>query len=165
MFSVVAITPAIIVAVIASITLDIGLDRWFSIRTKAIVNSSLDVAEAYELENARYLNGQVLSMANDLDSSRSLFTLDRNGFADLFKRQTIGRGLIAAQLVDSQGDVILNADIEDGVRMPKMPLGTLGDASDGLPTLIRSGRTNLVGAVLKTAEYFKFISVCCAGAR
>lgn len=149
LFSVVAITPAIIVAIIASITLDVGLDRWFSIRTKAIVNSSLDVAEAYELENARYLNGQVLSMANDLDSSRSLFNLDRNGFADFFRRQTVGRGLIAAQLVDNQGGVILEADIEDGVTMPTMPFGTLDDASNGLPALIRSGRTNLVGAVLK----------------
>lgn len=149
LFSVVAITPAIIVAVIASITLDVGLDRWFSIRTKAIVNSSLDVAEAYELENARYLNGQVLSMANDLDSSRSLFNLDRNGFIDFFKRQTVGRGLIAAQLVDAKGGVILEADIEDGVTMPKMPTGTLEDASNGQPALIRSGRTNLVGAVLK----------------
>lgn len=149
LFSVVAITPAIIVAVIASITLDIGLDRWFSIRTKAIVSSSLDVAEAYELENARYLNGQVLSMANDLDSSRSLFNLDRNGFADFFERQTVGRGLIAAQLVDDRGDVVLEADIEDGVVMPQMPTGTLEDASNGEPALIRSGRTNLVGAVLK----------------
>lgn len=149
LFSVVAITPAIIVAIIASITLDVGLDRWFSIRTKAIVNSSLDVAEAYELENARYLNGQVLSMANDLDSSRSLFNLDRNGFADFFERQTVGRGLIAAQLVDSNGDVILEADIDGGVAMPNMPAGTLQDASSGLPALIRSGRTNLVGAVMK----------------
>ena len=47
MFSLVAVLPAILVAVIASITLDIGLDRWFEIRTKTIINSSLSIAEAY----------------------------------------------------------------------------------------------------------------------
>ncbi len=30
LFSIVAITPAILVAIFASITLDVGLDRWFS---------------------------------------------------------------------------------------------------------------------------------------
>ncbi|TIO41525.1 MAG: PAS domain-containing sensor histidine kinase, partial [Mesorhizobium sp.] len=44
MFALVAAIPAIMVAIIASITLDIGLDRWFEIRTKTIVNSSLSIA-------------------------------------------------------------------------------------------------------------------------
>ena len=38
MFALVAAIPAIMVAVIAAITLNIGLDRWFEIRTKAIVS-------------------------------------------------------------------------------------------------------------------------------
>src|SRR5262245_7057807 len=46
LFSVVAVVPAFVVAVIASITLDIGLDRWFELRTKTIINSSLSIAEA-----------------------------------------------------------------------------------------------------------------------
>ena len=72
LFSVVAILPAILVAIVASISLDVGLDRWFSIRTKEIVSSSLSVAQAYVNENARYLQGQTVSMANDLDAARSL---------------------------------------------------------------------------------------------
>ena len=47
MFSLVAAIPAILVAVIASITLDLGLDRWFELRTRVIVQSSLSIAEAY----------------------------------------------------------------------------------------------------------------------
>ena len=54
---------------IASITLDIGLDRWFEIRTKTIINSSLSIAEAYVQENARNLQGTTLSMAYDLDNA------------------------------------------------------------------------------------------------
>ncbi|TIY05376.1 MAG: PAS domain-containing sensor histidine kinase, partial [Mesorhizobium sp.] len=57
MFALVAAIPAIMVAIIASITLDIGLDRWFEIRTKTIVNSSLSIADAYVQENARNLQG------------------------------------------------------------------------------------------------------------
>ena len=99
LFSVVAILPAILVAIIASITLDVGLDRWFSLRTKAIVNSSLSVAQAYVNENARYLQGQTVSMANDLDRARTLYSLDRTGFGVLVTRQSIGRGLLGASVV------------------------------------------------------------------
>lgn len=149
LFSVIAIVPAILVAIIASITLEVGLDRWFSLRTKAIVSSALDVASAYEYENAVVLNGQVLSMGHDLDSSRSLYMLDRNGFLDLFNRQARGRGLKGAMLIGPEGIEILKSEMVAGFEMPPLPDGTISDAENGLPALIKSGQTNLVGAVLK----------------
>src|SRR5690606_1999851 len=75
MFSLVAAIPAIVVAIVASVTLDLGLDRWFEIRTKVIINSSLSIAEAYVNENARNLQGTTLSMAYDLDANRTLYGL------------------------------------------------------------------------------------------
>lgn len=148
LFSVVAILPAILVAVVASVTLDVGLDRWFSLRTKAIVNSSLSVAEAYVLENARFLQGQTVSMANDLDNARTLYSLDRTGFTNFLTRQAIGRGLLGAFLVRSDGTVILNADIPTERPLPAIPADALKDAANGKPTLIPPGVTNLVGAVM-----------------
>src|SRR6266700_3048063 len=41
LFAVVAAVPAILVALVASITLDRGLDRLFSTRTRAIIENSL----------------------------------------------------------------------------------------------------------------------------
>ena len=101
MFSLVAAIPAIMVAVIASITLDIGLDRWFEIRTKTIINSSLSIADAYVQENARNLQGTTLSMAYDLDRARSLYNLDRTGFRDFMSQEAVARGLAHAALINS----------------------------------------------------------------
>lgn len=148
LFSIVAIVPAILVAIVASITLDVGLDRWFSIRTKSIVNSSLSVAEAYVLENARFLQGQTVTMANDLDNARTLFSLDRIGFTQFLTRQAIGRGMLGAFLVRADGSVILQADIETERPLPSIPVDALKDAVNGKPTLIPPGVTNLVGAVM-----------------
>ena len=47
LFGVVAIVPAILVAVIASITLDRGLDRWFADRTRVMVTNAINIAQAY----------------------------------------------------------------------------------------------------------------------
>jgi len=149
LFSVVAILPAILVAIIASITLDIGLDRWFSLRTKEIVNSSLSVAQAYVSENARYLQGQTVSMANDLDRARTLYSLDRTGFNVLVTRQAIGRGLLAASVVGFDGTVIVSADIPTEYPLPPLPEDALAAAAKDEPALIPPGDTNLVGAVLK----------------
>ncbi len=149
LFSVVAILPAILVAIVASITLDVGLDRWFSLRTKEIVNSSLSVAQAYVSENARYLQGQTVSMANDLDAARSLYSLDRTGFTVLITRQAIGRGLLAASLVREDGTVVVRADITTDNPLPEVPASALEAAAKGEPALIPPGATNLVGAVIR----------------
>lgn len=149
LFSVVAILPAILVAIVASITLDIGLDRWFSLRTKEIVSSSLSVAEAYVNENARYLQGQTVSMANDLDSARALYSLDRTGFNVLVTRQAIGRGLLASSVVREDGSLIVRAEIPTDTVLPDVPEDALTAAAKGEPALIPPGATNLVGAVIK----------------
>ena len=47
LFSVIAAAPAVLVAVVASITLDRGLDRLFSNRTRAVIENSLIVSQAY----------------------------------------------------------------------------------------------------------------------
>jgi two-component system, NtrC family, nitrogen regulation sensor histidine kinase NtrY len=152
LFSMVAILPAVLVAIFASFTLQAGLDRWFSIRTQSIVNSSINVAQAYVLENASYLQGQTASMANDLDRNRSLYSLDRTGFIDLMTRQARGRGMLGAFLVRSDGSVIVQAEIETEKPLPAIPKDALDSSVAGQPTLIPPGVTNLVGAVIKLDE-------------
>ncbi|WP_156322712.1 PAS domain-containing sensor histidine kinase [Rhizobium sp. AAP116] len=149
LFSIIAITPAILVAIFASITLNVGLDRWFSIRTQSIVSSSMNVAQAYMLESASYLQGQTISMANDLERNRALFYLDRQGFVDLMTRQARGRGMLGAFLVREDGSAITQADIDTDKPLPAIPRDALGSAASGQPTLIPPGVTNLVGAIIK----------------
>ncbi len=149
LFSIVALTPALLVAIFAAITLDAGLDRWFSLRTQSIVSSSINVAQAYVLENASYLQGQTASMAADLDRSRPLYALDRGGFKELVTRQAKGRGMLGAFLIRDDGSVILQAETETDKRLPAIPKDALENSINGNPTLIPPGVTNLVGAVVK----------------
>ena len=149
LFSIVAILPAILVAIFASITLNVGLDRWFSIRTQSIVSSSMNVAQAYMLENASYLQGQTISMANDLDKNRALFYLDRTGFVHLLTRQAKGRGMLGAFIVREDGSVMTQADIPTDKPLPAIPSDALESAAAGQPTLIPPGVTNLVGGIIK----------------
>jgi len=152
MFSLIAVLPALLVAIIASITLDIGLDRWFEIRTRTIVNSSLSIAEAYVRENARNLQGTTLSMANDLDNARPLYGLDRTGFREFLSRQAIGRALAHAALVRVDGSVIMTADTRADFDMPVPPAAALQRAASGQPVLMEPSTSNVVSALIKLRQ-------------
>lgn len=152
LFSIVAITPAILVAIFASITLSVGLDRWFSIRTQSIVRNSMNVAHAYVMENAAYLQGQTLSMANDLERNRVLYSLDRTGFVELLTRQARGRGMLGAFLLRNDGSVIIQANLKTETPLPPVPKDALASSISGQPTLIPPGGTNLVGAILQLKD-------------
>jgi two-component system, NtrC family, nitrogen regulation sensor histidine kinase NtrY len=152
LFSLVAAVPAVAVALVAAFTLNVGLDRWFEVRTKEIVSSSINIAQSYVEENARNLQGTTLSMAVDLDAARTLYSLDRRGFQELFDRQSVGRGLVGASLVRADGSVLFKANTGTELDLPSVPIEVVKTAEDGKPVLIPPRTRNLVGAVLKLKE-------------
>ena len=153
MFALVAAIPAMLVAIVASVTLDLGLDRWFEIRTKVIINSSLSIAEAYVIENARNLQGTTLSMAYDLDANRTLYGLDRTGFRTFLSEQARGRALQHAALIRADGSVVMEAETTASSEMPAPPIEAVQTAGDGLPVLIPPGVRSLVGAIIKLRQF------------
>ena len=153
LFSLVAAVPAIVVAIVASVTLNVGLDRWFAIRTKDIVNSSISIAKSYVEENARNLQGTTLSMAVDMDAARTLYSLDRNGFKQLLDQQAAGRGLLQASLLKDDGSVLISSTKRAEVpELPPAPPEALATAADGNPVLIPPENRNLVGAIIKLRQ-------------
>ena len=52
LFSVIAVLPAVLVAIVANVTIDRGLDRLFSGPTREVIQNSLTVARAYTYEHA-----------------------------------------------------------------------------------------------------------------
>ncbi|MGB8431374.1 MAG: PAS domain-containing sensor histidine kinase, partial [Pseudolabrys sp.] len=65
LFSIIAAAPAIMVAIVASVTLDRGLDRLFSTRTRSAIENSLIVAEAYLRDHAQIVRSDIMLMAFD----------------------------------------------------------------------------------------------------
>jgi len=156
MFSLVAAIPAILVAIIASITLDIGLDRWFELRTRVIINSSLSIAEAYVQENARTLQGTTLSLAYDLEQqqARLLYNLDRTGFLKALSEFAIARGLVHAALIRKDGSLVMAANTGTDVPLPEPLAEAVRMAvEEPEPVMMQPQARNLVGAVVRLNGY------------
>jgi two-component system nitrogen regulation sensor histidine kinase NtrY len=112
LFSVIAAVPAILVAIVASVTLDRGLDRLFSTRTKSVIENSMYVANAYLREHAQTIRGDIMAMAIDLGRAKSMFDQDRDRFRQFMTAQAKVRGLSSAILVDDNTKVIERADVK-----------------------------------------------------
>ena len=99
LFAVIAAVPTILVAVVASTTLDRGLDRFFSTRTRAMIEQSLIVANAYVSEHAQAIRGEIMAMAFDLGRAKPMFDSDRERFRTFFTAQANARGVSAAMMI------------------------------------------------------------------
>lgn len=152
LFALVAAVPAILVAIVASITLDLGLDRWFELRTKQIVSASVNVAQAYMDESRRVLTGNTISMASDLDRARQLYNLDRGGFVNLMNLQVKARGFLLAELLRRDGTLIVAADTPNRDKLPRPVEGVFEAADTGDPVGIPPGGTNYIGAMFRLRE-------------
>ena len=109
MFSVVAVMPAIIVAVFATVTLNRGLDIWFGERTREIIGNSLEVAESYLEEHSQVLRSEVTLMANDLSREATSISTSPQRFQKLLATQAALRALNAAYIISREGKILSRA--------------------------------------------------------
>ncbi len=70
-FVVMALIPTIIVAIFAVLTVNVGLEGWFSERVRQVVGSSFSAAQAYEEEHRQSLGNSAQSLARMIDQARS----------------------------------------------------------------------------------------------
>jgi two-component system nitrogen regulation sensor histidine kinase NtrY len=109
LFLVIAVLPAVLVSIVANVTLDRGLDRLFSGPTKAVIQNSLTIANAYLYEHAQLIRGDVLGMANDLNNARPLWDQDRQSFRNVLTQNARARDLPGAMIIDKDSNVLETA--------------------------------------------------------
>ncbi|HET9903064.1 MAG TPA: PAS domain-containing sensor histidine kinase [Xanthobacteraceae bacterium] len=161
LFSVIAAVPAVLVAVVASITLDRGLDRWFSTRTRAVIANSLSVAEAYVREHAEMIRGDILAMAFDVSRAKPLFDQDRERFRQFFAAQATVRGLPTAMIIDKNRNRIEQFGVKPDKEYSLPPPETLTEITTATPRIALVPGVDDVAAVIKLSnfdDYYLYVS-------
>ncbi len=107
-FAVVALIPTVLVAVFAVLTVNIGLEGWFSERVSNVVGSSLAAAQAYEEEHRSTLMEDASSLAGYLEiAKQSRFFLADSDIRPLLTQgqAAVQRGLKEVYLIDGAGQL------------------------------------------------------------
>ncbi len=138
-FTFLALVPTVTVAVFAGLTVNVGLEGWFSDRVRQVVGSSLAAAEAYETQQRRDLSEDAKALARFLDTSRSrsFFMNDAELRQVLTQGQLqIQRGLREAYVVDGDGEIRVRGERSYEFDFEKPAGDDISNASiDGLTIL------------------------------
>ncbi|QIZ79317.1 sensor histidine kinase NtrY-like [Thalassovita gelatinovora] len=112
-FAILALLPTVTVAIFAALTVNIGLEGWFSDRVRQVVGTSLEAAQAYEGEHRRDLTVDVEALAAHINqtSKTTFFMTDADIRQVLTSGQTqIQRGLREAYVIDGTGEIRARGD-------------------------------------------------------
>src|SRR6266403_1243303 len=153
LFSVIAVLPAVLVAIVANVTIDRGLDRLFSGPTREVIQNSLIVANAYLHEHAQLIRGDILGMANDIAHARPLFDQDRATFRELLTASAASRNLPGAMLIDKDRNILETAQtgIQRSFTTPAPEF--LSNVDENEPQIAVFIEANYVAAVIRLRAF------------
>ncbi|QEE35598.1 PAS domain-containing sensor histidine kinase [Octadecabacter sp. SW4] len=107
-FALLALIPTVLVAVFAVLSINVGLEGWFSERVRNVVGNSLSAAEAYEEEHRKELRRDGLGLAGFLNTERAKTFFMSDGEV----RQVLGavqpqieRTLAEVFVIDGAGEI------------------------------------------------------------
>lgn len=153
LFSVIAVLPAVLVAIVANVTIDRGLDRLFSGPTREAIQNSLSIARAYTYEHAQLIRGDILGMANDISHARPLYDQDRRSFLELLTANAAARNLPGAMLVNKDGNVLASAKTGIKQEFTTPPQEFLSNVDENEPQIAVFPEANYVAAVIRLRAF------------
>ena len=110
MFSLVAVTPAIVVAVFSALFLHFGIQGWFSDRIRTAVEESMVIADAYLKEHQELIRADVLATTSDLQRFGVNFSTSPERISDLLTDQALARGLPEVMMIDGTGQILAQSE-------------------------------------------------------
>lgn len=153
LFSIVAVLPAVLVAVVANVTIERGLDRLFSGPTKEVIQNSLTIARAYMQDHAQLIRGDILGMANDIAHARPLYDQDRRSFREMLTASAGSRNLPGAMIIDKNTNILESADT--GMRLAYSPPAPdfLSNVNENEPEIAVLPDSSYVAAVIRLRAF------------
>ncbi len=154
LFSIIATLPAILVAVIATVTIERGLEPWFSDRMRDAIFKSVEVADAYASGQCRAMGREIRILADDLTRAKPAFDVDRAWFENFLTARATALGLPVAAIVQPPDTVLVRARIDVLKNPPKPDQAAFDDAQSAPEPICVVPETGRVfGALVKLPAY------------
>ena len=148
-FAAIAVIPAILVAIFAAISLNLGIEAWFSQRVQTALADSVSVADAYVAEHKQVIRGDILAMAFDLDRYGPLLQNDQKKIVDILENEAKIRALPGVYVIDSTDRTLASAKLRTMPdRVPVTP-AQIEQAKTGDVVVLADSNENVVSALVK----------------
>ena len=154
-FAVMALLPTITVAVFATLSVNMGLEAWFSDRVGRVVDNSVLAAQAYEDEHRRDLEQDARALASLIDAThRAAVFLDDGELRQILSRgqRGIQRGLREAFVIDGTGAIRARGERSYLFDYEEPTTGQISKAQDAGVMIIQDWDNNEFRALLPLKE-------------
>lgn len=144
LFSGIAAAPAIIIAIVGSITLDRSLNPAFMQDVRGFVLNTAEAARLFRESQCRSLLQESRLLASDLDRLRAIYDSDRDKFREFFSGRSKILGFNTSVLMSRDGTILERADTGAGESRVVTPEPTdFDDAKKNEPLclILDEGRT------------------------
>lgn len=163
-FALVALIPTILVAVFAVLTINIGLEGWFSDRVSRVIGNSLAAAQAYEQEHRDGLRDDSEALAAFINRNRASARILPDSLLRqiLVQGQTrIQRGLREAFIVNSDGDIRVRGNRSYLFDFERPTQAQIEAALTGETVIVEDWSQNEFRALIKLtafSDHFLYVS-------
>jgi two-component system nitrogen regulation sensor histidine kinase NtrY len=121
LFAVVAVAPAILVAIFSAVIFNIGVQTWFSERVSTAVNESLSVAQVYLEENQKSIRYAAQSIAYTVERAYAQYpefiTGNKSALVGILSSMTSTYGIPDIRIIDRKGQVIAESAFAKGLKL------------------------------------------------
>lgn len=155
-FVMMALLPTITVAIFAVLTINVGLETWFSTRVQNVVSASLTAAEAYEDEQRQGVVEDVWGLARFIDASRRAAIIQDDGQLRQALSQGQGqiqRGLSEAFVIDAAGGIRVRGERSYLFDYERPSLEDFAKAREEGVAVIRDWQNNELRALAPLQSY------------
>ncbi|HEX3208179.1 MAG TPA: PAS domain-containing sensor histidine kinase [Geminicoccaceae bacterium] len=153
LFSVVAVAPAIVVAVFSVGYLHYGLEAWFNKQISDALTNSLNVAQSYLEEHKEVIRADALAMAADLNREGPVLLRTPQMFQRLLEAQAALRSLTEAIVFQSNGQVLARTGLSYVLDLERLSPATLEEAGRGDVVVLTNDADDRVRALVRLDNF------------
>lgn len=155
-FGIIALVPTVLVAIFAIVSINMGMEGWFSERVRNVVSASLQAAEAYAEEHRTELTQDTDALAAYLNQERERYFFMDDGMV----RQTLSRVeaqvqsiLSEAFVIDGLGDIRARGAQSYEFDFEQPTAEQLAKATEGEAVIIEDSENNEFRALVRLSSF------------
>jgi len=154
LFGLLAMTPAIIVAVFSALFFNYGIQAWFSDRVGTALRESLAITDAYLAEKYDGARNDLQTLADDVNRNAIELMGNPRLLAPYVLARAKQHGITGVYVYDTKGTILVDSGLSLGLDRARDLDPMQGQIKENEVTILTSGsRSNMLRAMTKLSIY------------
>ena len=153
LFSLIAVTPTIVVAMFSALFLDFGMQSWFNEKVSTALDRSMVVAQAYILEHREGIRAEAFAMASDLNRQAPYLAQNPYLLNQFINGLALRRSVTEAVIMQRNGRILARNDLSFTLEFERTPESAMEAAAAGDVVILSEEGDDRVRALIRLDNY------------